>query len=286
MSKAIDPEFEVGYVDVSKPGAFRELISAETEQRLREGEKLSVIGLTYGKYAAGAVAFHMEEEHVEIISLYVSPDFRRKGGGKILLSVIEKIAEELDSWVSVSFSAFDEESRTLEALFAAADYELRDDVDYRSYMVTLADCEDSEALKKAPRDNRLKYFSELSETKLKSYNKQAEAKLAPLPVGGLLSEALDRELSVAYEENGRVKGFVAIENMDYENGIRLAAAFNGTDNPMVLMWLVKAAFSVAEKKYDENTPLLIDVVDETADRFVRYVLPEVEVISRTYDKLV
>ena len=51
------------------------------------------------------------------------------------------------------------------------------------------------------------------------------------------------------------------------------------------MWLLKASLSEAEKKYDEYIPLVIDVVDDTADRFVRYILPEVSEVSRTFDKV-
>ena len=286
MGKAKDPGFEVGYVDIKKPGVFRELISAEAEKRLLEGEQLSMIGATHGKFAAGAVMFYMEEDHVEIVSIYVMPSFRKQGCGSMMLSAIEGVAAELESWVSVSFLVVNDETGTLEAFFRSHDYDLRKDVDYKSYMVTLGECEESDTLRKVKKDKKLKYFSELTETKLKSYTKQAETKLAPLPVGGLLSPDVDRELSVVYEVNGRMEGFLAIEEMDYENGIRLAAAFNGTDNPMVLMWLVKAALSVAQEKFDEHTPLLIDVVDETADRFVRYVLDDVEAVSRTYDKAV
>ena len=285
MGKAKVPEFEVGYVDIKKAGVFRELISDEAENRLMEGEPLSLIGLTHGKFAAGAAAFGMEEDHVEIISFYVMPSFRKKGGGSKMLSAIEAVAAELESWVSASFLVVNDETRALEAFFESREYDPRRDLDYKSYLVTLGECEESDTLRKVKKDKKLKYFSELTENKLKSYTKQAETRLAPLPVGGFLSPNVDRELSVVYEVNGRMEGFLAIEEMDYENGIRLAAAFNGTENPMVLMWLVKAALSVAQEKFDEHTPLLIDVVDETADRFVRYVLDDVEAVSRTYDKV-
>ena len=285
MSVEIDPLFSVGYVDTKKPGVFLELITEDTRERLENWEGLYIIGLTSEEYAAGALVFERIRDRLEVLSLYVLPDFRNRGGSKLLLNALEAIASQLDYIVTASFSMIDSETELLEKAFINADYQKRDDVDYKTYIVTLAECEDAESLKNVKKNSKIKYFSELTENKLKSYNKQAEEKFAPLPVDGLMSKTVDRELSAVYEENGRIKGYVVIENISYKNGIRVAAAYNGSDNPLILMWLLKAALSAAEKKYDENIPLVIDVVDDTADRFVRYILPEVSEVSRTFDKV-
>ncbi len=285
MSVEIDPLFSVGYVDTKKPGVFLELITEDTRKRLDNGEGLYIIGLTSEEYAAGALVFERIRDCLEVLSLYVLPDFRHRGGSKLLLNALEAIASKLDYIVTASFSMVDSETELLEKAFINADFQKREDVDYKTYIVTLAECEDAESLKNVKKNTKIKYFSELTENKLKSYNKQAEEKFAPLPVDGLMSKKVDRELSAVYEENGRIKGYVVIENISYKNGIRVAAAYNGSDNPLILMWLLKASLSEAEKKYDENIPLVIDVVDDTADRFVRYILPEVSEVSRTFDKV-
>ena len=285
MSVEIDPLFSVGYVDTKKPGVFLELITEDTRKRLDNGEGLYIIGLTSEEYAAGALVFERIRDRLEVLSLYVLPDFRNRGGSKLLLNALEAIASKLDYIVTASFSMVDSETELLEKAFINADFQKREDVDYKTYIVTLAECEDAESLKNVKKNSKIKYFSELTENKLKSYNKQAEEKFAPLPVDGLMSKKVDRELSAVYEENGRIKGYVVIENISYKNGIRVAAAYNGSDNPLILMWLLKASLSEAEKKYDENIPLVIDVVDDTADRFVRYILPEVSEVSRTFDKV-
>ncbi len=285
MNVEIDPLFSVGYVDTKKPGVFLELVAEDIKERLGSEENLYIIGLTSEEYAAGALVFERIYDRLEVLSLYVAPDFRHRGGSKLLLTALEAIASQLDYIVTASFSMVDDETQLLEEAFINADFQKRKDVDYKTYIVTLADCEEAESLKKIKKNPKIKHFSDITENKLKSYNKQAEEKFAPLPVGGLMAEEVDKEMSALYEENGRIKGYVAIENITYQNGIRVAAAYNGSDNPLILMWLLKSALSVAEKKYDDNIPLVIDVVDETADRFVRYILPEVTEVSRTFDKV-
>ena len=285
MGSVIDETFTVGYVDSCNPGVFRDLIRKSVTKQLDKGDKIYIVGLTSGRFAAGACAFEREKQHLNIVSLYVDPEFRGKGGARLLLYALERIAAGLGFWLSASFLAVDEETKLLEGFFHKAGFELRKDVDYKTYIVTLSECEDADSLRNAKPDPKIKHFHELTDAKLKSYNKQAVSKNANIPEGGLTDEALDRELSVLYEESGRVKGFVAIENIVYRQGIRIAAAYNGSDNPLILMWLLKAALSAALEKYDESTPLVIDVSDDAADRFVRYILPEVEVVSRTYDRI-
>ena len=285
MGSVIDETFTVGYVDSCNPGVFRDLIRKSVTKQLDKGDKIYIVGLTSGRFAVGACAFEREKQHLNIVSLYVDPEFRGKGGARLLLYALESIAAGLGFWLSASFLAVDEETKLLEGLFHKAGFELRKDVDYKTYIVTLSECEDADRLRNAKPDPKIKHFHELTDAKLKSYNKQAVSKNANIPEGGLTDEALDRELSVLYEESGRVKGFVAIENIVYRQGIRIEAAYNGSDNPLILMWLLKAALSAALEKYDESTPLVIDVSDDAADRFVRYILPEVEVVSRTYDRI-
>ena len=285
MSIEIDPFFSVGYVDSKKPGVFLSFVADEIKERLKNEDGLYIIGLTSKKYAAGTLVFERIHDRLEILSLYVTPKFRHRGGSRLLLAALEAIASKMDYIITASFCMVDGETELLEEAFINADFSKRTDVDYKTYIVTLADCEEAESLKKVKKNPKIKYFSDLTENKLKSYNKQAEEKFAPLPVGGFLSDDVDRELSAIYEENGRVKGYVTIENISYQNGIRVAAAYNGSNNPLILMWLLKASLSEAEKKYDSSIPLVIDVVDETADRFVRYILPEVSEVSRTFDKV-
>ncbi len=286
MAKISKPDFSVGYVEPENPGVFLEFFTSEVERLLKDGVPLSLVGLVSGKSPAGAIAMEVVEDHLEVISLYVLPEYRRMGGSKLLLLTAESLAQKLDTWVSSSFNVVDENTRLLETAFLEAGFTRRDDDDEeKTYLVTLADCEESENLMNVKADPKLKFFRAMSENRLKRYAEQAFQRMAPMPAGGFLSPLLDRDLSVVYEGKNGTMGFLAVERMDYKNGIRIAAAYNGSENPRVLMWMLKAALGEAEKKYDRKTPIIIDVVDETADRYVRYILPEVVACSRIYDKL-
>ena len=276
--------FVTCYVEPDNPGAFEELLLPSVNAKLKKGEMLPIIGLLSQNVAVGAIALNAKEGRIEILSLYVAPDYRKKGGGRLLLETAELLASRLESKLYARFTVVDEETELLEKALSACGLNLRNDKEARTYMVVLADCEEEENIRNEEHDKNLKFLEGLSPAKLKSLTKLCESKEVYVPKGGFLAEKLDKGLSAVYEEKSGLKGFITVEHISYKDGIRITAAYNDDSNPMIMMWLLKAVLSKALEKYDDKTPLLIDVTGETADKYVRYLLPEAEVISRTYYK--
>ena len=274
--------FKTCYVEPDDPGAFKQLMLPSVVKKLTRGDKLPVIGLLSENVAAGAIVLYAKEGRIEILSLYVAPKFRGQGGATILLDTAGILAEKLECRMFARFTVVDEETELLEKTLSSYGFKMRNDKEARTYMVTLSECEEEENIKNEEHDKSLVFFSGLTDAKLKSLNKIAEAKEAFLPKGGFLAKNLNRELSAVYQSKGGIGGFITVENISYKDGIRISAAYNDEDNPMIMMWLLKAVLSKALQTYDDKTPLLIDVTGETADKYVRYLLPEAEVISRTY----
>ena len=274
--------FKTCYVEPENPGAFEQLMLPSVVKRLERGDNFPIIGLLSENVAVGAIVLYAKQGRIEILSLYVAPKYRRQGGGNILLQTAELLADKLGCRMFARFTVVDEETEILEKVLSSYGFKLRNDKEARTYMVTLSECEEEESIKNEEHDKSLAFFSDLTDAKLKSFNKVAEAKDAFLPKGGFLGKNLNRELSAVYQAKGGVGGFITVENISYKDGIRISAAYNDDDNPMIMMWLLKAVLSKALLTYDDKTPLLIDVTGETADKYVRYLLPEAEVISRTY----
>ena len=279
------PEFKIGSIRPECPGAFGELLSSKMRARIGQEKGIYLAGLASGEFAAGVMAFAAVEEHLEILYLYVAPYFRGCGGGSMLLRTVEEIAAQAAWWVSADFAVVDEETAKLESLFQNAGYTLREDSDVNTYMVTLDECEASESLMKAREDEKLRFFSEVDRRLLNLYTAEAVERSAPLPHGGFNGPDIRPELSVFYEEQGRLKGFVAVEGGVRKSVLRLSAAYNSGENPLMLMWMIKKAFLAAKERYAGKTRIIIDVVDEIAERYVQYVLPEAKEVSRTYDKV-
>lgn len=66
------------------PGVFRPLLLPETARALAAGEPVSALALMEGDLALGVLAGYLEDGIFRITSLYVSPHYRRCGGGRML----------------------------------------------------------------------------------------------------------------------------------------------------------------------------------------------------------
>ena len=279
-----DMAFMLGIVDPEDTSMISGLLLPAVARRIEAGEKLTIIGLLADNHPAGCIALETGDQNVEILSIFVKESYRGREGGRLLLSAAEYLAKDLGMNLSASFTVVGEEGRLLEEFFTDEGFTLRSDSYERTYLLTLGTCEEAESLRTVKEDKYTKSLAQLTDAKKKSINRIAAAKGAPLPENGLLNKRFDKDLSFVYEAKNGSVGYIAVERIHYENGIRLSAAFNDSDNPMVFLWLLKAALHTAMTKYGENTPLLIDVADAAADKFARYIFPEAVNISRTYDK--
>ena len=278
--------FSTCYVEPDKTGAFESLMMPSVVNRLSKGEQLPIIGLLFENVAIGAIVLRTKGEKTEIMSLYVAPDYRRQGGGTMLLETADQLAGKLDSRLVARFTVVDKETGILEKTLKAYGLKKRNDKEARTYMATIAECDENEKIKNESHDKKLVFFSQLTDAKLKSHAKLAESKGIYVPKGGFISDRLNRQLSAVFEEKGGIGGFITVENISYKDGIRITAAYNNDENPLIMLWLLRAVLAKALESFSDKTPLFIDVTGATADKYVRYLLPEATVVSRTYYKTV
>lgn len=76
---------------------FRKLLTPSVYAALINGVPVVTIGLIDDNTAAGAIAGMVEEGNIfSVMSLYVAPDHRRRGGGRLLIESLCRILEEED----------------------------------------------------------------------------------------------------------------------------------------------------------------------------------------------
>ena len=73
---------KVGIIAQSQWPLFEPLLLPVVRESLERGADVTVLGLTEEDVACGAAAYYMDANRMQIISLYVSPDYRGRGGGK------------------------------------------------------------------------------------------------------------------------------------------------------------------------------------------------------------
>ena len=118
----------VGIIDQSQWPMFEPLLLPLVREALERGVAVTVLGLTEEDVACGAAAYYMDEKRMQIISLYVSPDYRGRGGGSLLLTTLSRMARHASTpayEMALDFSVTTDEHRELSRYLERMGYQKR-----------------------------------------------------------------------------------------------------------------------------------------------------------------
>ena len=112
--------FEIGYIE-GDTGDFSDLIRPEALPLAGNPDRSLTLGIvSEDGAAAGALVGAMEEEGVcRLLSLSVSPAYRRSGGGTLLMNALCEILDQTDpSVILCSYTENGEDSKALSAFLS------------------------------------------------------------------------------------------------------------------------------------------------------------------------
>ena len=98
---------KLGYTTSEHLPHFASLMLPEAVQALERGEPLVALGLTEQTVACGALAGYLEGSRFQIISLFVAPDYRRRGGGRLLVETLLELLADNGQAAGVELSYTD-----------------------------------------------------------------------------------------------------------------------------------------------------------------------------------
>ncbi len=269
----------IGILPPGDPGVFRSLLLPEMADALAAGEPVTALALTQGDLAVGALAGYLVERQFLIRSLYVAPDYRRCGGGWMLVDALAELLDGCADSMEISFTVTRPEHRILLPFLEATGFR-RETARYGGIRMTTLEQLTSAGFFSGGRETGTP-FSKLDERVLSRMGKQAMLELAPLPEGGLRSPGVERELSAAVVENGEVQAYVIFETAG-EEGLHLSAVWSGSQDPMVLPALLRTSIRKAAQTYPPQTRLSVQTVNEASARLAQALAPQAEEMSYTY----
>ena len=86
---------ELGYISEDSLPVFQSLLLPVAAEAIKNGEPLTALGVSEDGCACGALAGFLRDNDFQIVSLYVAPDWRRKGGGDMLFDALEGLLREI-----------------------------------------------------------------------------------------------------------------------------------------------------------------------------------------------
>lgn len=128
---------EIGYLTPRNLSVFRPLLLPETARALEQGEPLAALGLTEGRVALGAAAGYLTGRRFRVTSFYVAPDYRRRGGGRLLIEKLVRLCRHRADSLELRFTATEEEHNALPPFLESMGFLEEDDHGENLYQVKL-----------------------------------------------------------------------------------------------------------------------------------------------------
>ena len=282
-------KLELGWIGEEQLQWFQTLMLPQAREALQQGEPLTAIGLSCDGTACGALAGYVDTGCFHVVSLYVAPDYRRRGGASRMIRTLETQMEKADHIYAMElrFAAADEENRTLQPFLEHLGFEVEDDGARNIYAFTLDEVMHAKELRRETgaaqaKTNRLRAFSQLSDDQLRAIQKRAVALEAPVPEQRLSDPGVERELSLAWMVDGRAEAYVIFDHSCC-GVLTLSALWTGDDaGAPVAYTLLKTALQRAAELYPPQTQIALQVVNSQSARLLHGLLPEAKKISYTY----
>jgi len=260
---------------------FENLLVDSVNELVNNGVELIEIGLVEGVTAIGAVAATFDDSEVKILSIYVTPKYRRMKGATMLLGALMDLTRDYALGYSIEYIAVGSEHEALDAFLDSACF--GDIVRSVSslYSIKLGSITGSKYFKESTDFGET--FVSLSDEEFSRLKKYAVATNAYTPERGLGDTDVEMDLSIAYKEDDNFKGFIVLEKIN-ESTLLISGMQNDADK-MVPVSLMQRAFTECKKKYGENLTLFVEPVNDTIKGFVM-MIPEAEDIARSKYKAV
>lgn len=263
---------------------FEPLMTQTAAELIKEGSAVYAVGVTEDRTrtACGALVGYVKGGCFRLLSLFVSPEYRRCGYGNLLIGELVETCREDGIGIDVSFTGADAETEALEAFFEFWQFQKEKQTQGEIYEISL-----EEALKSGyrkdeeSRDMHVHSLEECQEHMVRELSKRAYDSEVPVPEGGFFAASIDRRSSVVYEREGRITAYLLFDH-SLGGRLTLCALCSFEKNPIVLAKMIFAAEDLCRKNYPGDTKIYIQAINETSRNLIHKVFPNAKMISHTY----
>lgn len=275
---------EIGWIDNKNPGVFRGLLLPQASASPEQGQPLTVLGLTEEGIACGAAAGWIQAGgSLALSSLYVCPDYRRRGGGRLLVDTLCRLAAENGCQTAeAAFTCTQPEHETLFPFLEALGFQRETAAIPALYQTTLAQLASLPFFSRGQAlPGGILPFSRISPQLLDAAYQRAvrnEENYLDVP---FTHDSVEREVSVGMVWEDALRSFAAF-TVPGPGQLRLA--WLKIEHPIDLPLLLRAACLLLREAYPPETEITLEAVSSPADELARSLLPGAKPISHTYTR--
>ncbi len=261
------------------------LLLSEVNDLIDEKLPITLLLAAYGNRAAGALAGAIDKGVFDVISLYVAPEFRRKGIATALIDELRRLILGRDMMIRADYTLEDSDMESLGAFFLRSGFSREKTGIPCIYLADLGGLDiESDDRKANSFAGSIVPFKKIPEKLLTIASRQFQKEANLLPKGGFLSSKIDRELSCCVFMNGRISAYIAINHM--ENGfVEIPALWSGLQDPKALMVLLKKSMTALRDKYSPDTRTAMIAISSVSERIILHLFPKAKPSSYSFISL-
>jgi GNAT superfamily N-acetyltransferase len=227
---------KLGYISTNNLSAYRSLLLPQAARAIDRGEALTAVGVAEGSLACGALAGFLEDGCFRIVSLYMAPDYRRKGGGGLMLDALADILNGMPGAgaMRADYAATEPEHDALAPFFERMGFAPIDRRGRDVYVFTLGQAAASPMFDSdAPVSANIRTFSQIPSIYLAKADLRARELGVPMSAATLISAGIDRDMSVALLQDKNVTAFLAFDR-SFGGRLTISSAFAAGAGPMAM----------------------------------------------------
>jgi GNAT superfamily N-acetyltransferase len=276
---------ELGHIVANNLSAYRSLLLPQAARAIERGEALTAVGVAEGDLACGALAGFLEEDCFRIASLYMAPDYRRKGGGRLMLDALADILNGLPGAgaMRADYAATEPEHDTLEPFFERMGFSPTAGRGRDVYFFTLGQATASSLFAgDAPGSANILPFSKIPNFCLAKAALRAGELGVPMSGATLTGAGIDRDISVALMQDKDVIAFLAFDR-SFGGRLTVGGAWTAVGAGLMAMpAMLRGAFRLAMGKFPPETEMAAQAVTDIAARMIHAIVPDARPVSRSY----
>ena len=256
------------------------LMLPQPAEALRKGLPVVALAAAESDTVAGCIAGAAYMGVVEIHSLYVHPEFRRHGVGRALIEKLDEYASDMDLGLKAEYTLQTEDNKTLAPFLEALDF-IEDPVHFPNYCLAPLGSLHVNISAIGDRFKSVMPFFETPAELLRHAEEKSIMKGLPLPLGGLMSETTDPELSYCCVKDGRISAYLVAEDM-HDGMVRIPAVWSELNDPRDMMVMLSKVIEKLNRRFPPDTRIAMLALNPTSLKLIEYVCGEVEQCSFRY----
>lgn len=261
---------------------FEPLMTHTAAELIKEGAPVYAVGVAEERTgtACGALVGYMYRGQFRLVSIFVSPGYRRCGYGNLLIGELVETCRENGIGIEASFSGTDSETEALAQFLEYWFFRQERQAQGEIYEITLGEALTSGYNKKSS-SAHVRRLEECPDRMLREISKTVYESGNPVPEGGFSSPSLDRQISAVYEQEGKIKAYLLFDH-SLEGRLTLCALCSLDENPVALAEMIFAAMAFCREKYSETTKFYMQSTNVISKKLILKVFPNAREVSHTY----